>query len=590
MKRVLSALLAVCLLLAMIPAAYAAQTEAAEAADTLYALGLFKGTGTDADGKPVFDLDRAPTRAEAVTMLVRLLGKESEAKSGSWTTPFTDVAAWAKPYVGYAYANGLTTGVGKGLFGGGRPVTAAQYLTFVLRALGYESGTDFSWDTAWTLTDALGITNGQYHAGTNNSFLRADAALVSVCALGAAAKDGKTLYEAIFGEALPQTLSEKIERLSGRAPKRDTSRAKAGYGKYLDTLHLPDILGKPQYSQAEIRQMLDYSLDELRDAIYTVPDMIQYIVESGYGVDPKWEKDIHFLHGGYEWSVNKSAQGALLSDSPSCGAVSNLTRYILQDDYDEEGYVCYQTYDDRTNQANGGHVFNYYRVGGKYITFDYTSVDTGSIYANSTRCWITDSLEEIGQQILAVEQEPGFRMHTIFIERDVHRDRAAIGCGHDGKQCTFVDARHQNEIVLLYQDVAWQKSCPTFEYHPFFEQSVQISEADYPSWVFDGSSTQESEKLVYETYRPKSDGLVLCWGGRDVLPDMGFGVVRDGATAAVYWNGKKLTDYTFTVDDPAKCTVTKDENGILTFTDVRDDTMLTITGPAGPAEFRIVTK
>ena len=77
MKRVLSALLAVCLLLAMIPAAYAAQTEAAEAADTLYALGLFKGTGTDADGKPVFDLDRAPTRAEAVTMLVRLLGKES---------------------------------------------------------------------------------------------------------------------------------------------------------------------------------------------------------------------------------------------------------------------------------------------------------------------------------------------------------------------------------------------------------------------------------------------------------------------------------------------------------------------------------
>lgn len=249
-----------------------------------------------------------------------------------------------------------------------------------------------------------------------------------------------------------------------------------------------------------------------------------------------------------------------------------------------------KTYDDRTNQANGGHVFNYYRVGGKYITFDYTSVDTGSIYANSTRCWITDSLEEIGQQILAVEQEPGFRMHTIFIERDVHRDRAAIGCGHDGKQGTFVDARHQNEIVLLYQDVAWQKSCPTFEYHPFFEQSVQISEADYPSWVFDGSSTQESEKLVYETYRPKSDGLVLCWGGRDVLPDMGFGVVRDGATAAVYWNGKKLTDYTFTVADPAKCTVTKDENGILTFTDVRDDTRLTINGPAGPAEFRIVTK
>ncbi len=588
MKRVLSALLAVCLLLAMIPAAYAAQTEAAEAADTLYALGLFKGTGTDADGKPIFDLDRAPTRAEAVTMLVRLLGKESEAKSGSWTTPFTDVAAWAKPYVGYAYANGLTTGVGKGLFGGGRPVTAAQYLTFVLRALGYESGTDFSWDTAWTLTDALGITNGQYHAGTNNSFLRADAALVSVCALGAAAKDGKTLYEAIFGEALPQTLSEKIERLSGRAPKRDTSRAKAGYGKYLDTLHLPDILGKPQYSQAEIRQMLDYSLDELRDAIYTVPDMIQYIVESGYGIEPKWEDDIHFEHGGYDWSVNKSAQGALLSSCPSCGAISNLTRYILQDDYDEEGYVFWYACNKTENLPVGGHVFNYYRVGGEFVTFDYTSVEMGRI-ADGTPCWVVNDFSGIKEEVLR-EQSPDLSMHTIFVDRDPQRDHVAVSMNHAGKACLFVDARNRDHVVLLYQDEAWQKACPSFEYHPFFEEAVQISEADYPSYVFDGSSTQEVTALQYDAFVPQSNGLVLCWLGVQIVPGWGFGVVGDGDTTAVYWNKQRLTEFTFTVRDPANCTVTKDENGILTFTDVRDDTRLTINGPAGPAEFRIVTK
>ena len=588
MKRVLSALLAVCLLLAMIPAAYAAQTEAAEAADTLYALGLFKGTGTDADGKPVFDLDRAPTRAEAVTMLVRLLGKESEAKSGSWTTPFTDVAAWAKPYVGYAYANGLTTGVGKGLFGGGRPVTAAQYLTFVLRALGYESGTDFSWDTAWTLTDALGITNGQYHAGTNNSFLRADAALVSVCALGAAAKDGKTLYEAIFGEALPQTLSEKIERLSGRAPKRDTSRAKAGYGKYLDTLHLPDILGKPQYSQAEIRQMLAYSLDELRDAIYTVPDMIQYIVESGYGVEPKWEDDIHFEHGGYDWSVNKSAQGALLSSCPSCGAISNLTRYILQDDYDEEGYVFWFACNKTENLPVGGHVFNYYRVGGEFVTFDYTSVEMGRI-ADGTPCWVVNDFSGIKEEVLR-EQSPELSMHTIFVDRDPQRDHVAVSMNHAGKACLFVDARNRDHVVLLYQDEAWQKACPSFEYHPFFEEAVQISEADYPSYVFDGSSTQEVTALQYDAFVPQSNGLVLCWLGVQIVPGWGFGVVGDGDTTAVYWNKQRLTDFTFTVRDPANCTVTKGADGVLTFTNVKDNTALTITGPAGSAEFIISTR
>ena len=90
---------------------FAAKSEAQEAAQTLHDLGLFKGTGTDVSGNPIFDLNRAPTRAEAVTMLVRLLGKEDEALAGDWNTPFTDVADWAKPYVGYAYANGLTAGV-----------------------------------------------------------------------------------------------------------------------------------------------------------------------------------------------------------------------------------------------------------------------------------------------------------------------------------------------------------------------------------------------------------------------------------------------------------------------------------------------
>ena len=152
-------------------------------------------------------------------------------------------------------------------FGGSQTVTAAQFLTFTLRALGYESGKDFSWDTAWTLTDTLGITIGQYHAKTNGSFLRADAAMVSCLALGANGKTVKTLYEMIFGVKMPQALAETVDKLAGRTPKRDTSRAAAGYGKYLDTLRLPDLLGKPQYSQAEIRRMLDYSLDELRDAI-----------------------------------------------------------------------------------------------------------------------------------------------------------------------------------------------------------------------------------------------------------------------------------------------------------------------------------
>ncbi|MDD6188917.1 MAG: S-layer homology domain-containing protein [Clostridiales bacterium] len=110
-------------------------------------------------------------------MLVRLLGKEEAAQKGAWTTPFTDVPNWAKPYVGYAYANGLTEGISNTLFGSQELVTVSQYLTFVLRALGYESDRDFKWDTAWELSDKIGLTEGEYTG--EGEFLRGDLAIIS---------------------------------------------------------------------------------------------------------------------------------------------------------------------------------------------------------------------------------------------------------------------------------------------------------------------------------------------------------------------------------------------------------------------------
>ena len=178
MKRKLISLLLVLMLCAgMTVPAFATSKEATAAAEELYELGLFNGVGDNPDGTPNFALDRGLTRQEAVTLLVRLLGKEADALAGAWENQFTDVSEWAKPYVGYAFANRLTNGISATEFGSTTQVSATQYLTFVLRALGYESGKDFEWDSAWTLTDELGITVGEYNADTE--FLRGDAAIVS---------------------------------------------------------------------------------------------------------------------------------------------------------------------------------------------------------------------------------------------------------------------------------------------------------------------------------------------------------------------------------------------------------------------------
>jgi hypothetical protein len=157
----------------------------------LKALNLFQGvSSTD------FELDRSPTRTEAVIMLIRLLGKENEAKSFTGTHPFTDVPFWADSYIGYAYEKGLTKGDSETTFGAGREADAGMFLTFVLRALGYSDDEgDFEWDDPYALAAEAGVLPSGVQI---NEFWRGDVVLVSYAALEAKLSDG--------GDTLAQSL------------------------------------------------------------------------------------------------------------------------------------------------------------------------------------------------------------------------------------------------------------------------------------------------------------------------------------------------------------------------------------------------
>ena len=209
MRRILSTIVAIMLALMLMPidCGAASVDEAQTAADALNSLGLFSGTGTDAQGKPIYELDRQPTRQEAITMLVKLVGGAEESSKGGWETPFTDVDDWAKNWVGYAYAKGLTAGTSPTTFGAKDKTTAAQYLTFILKALGYDATSDFSWDNAWPLAEQVGISKGEYNAQT--SFTRGDMAVISHRALSAKMKGtDKLLRDVVFGEQVEESSFE----------------------------------------------------------------------------------------------------------------------------------------------------------------------------------------------------------------------------------------------------------------------------------------------------------------------------------------------------------------------------------------------
>ena len=212
-KKTFSALLCLCLVLSLLPAPVLAATNrielAEQRAEILRELGLFEGV-SDTN----FDLERRPSRTEALIMLVRAMGKKQEALSGNWTHPFTDVPGYADPYVGYAYTLGLTEGISDTLFGGSETAGAAVYLTFMLRALGYSDGegADFAWDDPYLLAGRVGLLP----AGVNTvEFLRADVALVTFAALSSPLKDGSGTLGEKLTEAGQFTSAQLEQALNG---------------------------------------------------------------------------------------------------------------------------------------------------------------------------------------------------------------------------------------------------------------------------------------------------------------------------------------------------------------------------------------
>lgn len=120
-------------------------------AKVLQELGLFTGTENG------YELERSSTRAEAAVMLVRVLGQEKNIQK-SENCPFQDVEPWAIPYINLLYEQKIAFGISEDYFGAADPITPAQYMTYLLRILGYlDTEGDFDWENALGEAQDLGI-------------------------------------------------------------------------------------------------------------------------------------------------------------------------------------------------------------------------------------------------------------------------------------------------------------------------------------------------------------------------------------------------------------------------------------------------
>lgn len=219
-------------------------------ATELWNRGLFLGSNGS------FNLDNPLTRAEGVVMTLRILGKATEAEGTTAPMTFTDVPDWAKPYVAYAAQNGIASGYNATTFGANDPMTAAQFLTFILRALGYTEGEDFTWSNSYDKALAIGLIGAPCHAqySRSNLFLRDNAAVICYNALFTApTKSGGLLKDTMTMPGTPSGTVPTATRTPASEPSTPTGTSPVTIttlpGIYIDYTSIQGMLvsGKATY-------------------------------------------------------------------------------------------------------------------------------------------------------------------------------------------------------------------------------------------------------------------------------------------------------------------------------------------------------
>ncbi len=218
MKKVLSLVLAIMMVMSLMTTAFAGTFEdvtdetTAKAIEALMALGVVNGY---ADG--TYKPEAVVTRAEMAKLLVEVLGNGHLA-DGSRASFKDAQGKWYEGYVAIASGLKIINGYPEGVFKGDSPVSYKEAVVMVLRALGYNDasvngGVNSYNDTAYSATASkLGILkNVTFSAG---GATRGDIAKMLYNAL-----EAKTVEINDKNQAEFIVVGEKVDKESGRITK-----------------------------------------------------------------------------------------------------------------------------------------------------------------------------------------------------------------------------------------------------------------------------------------------------------------------------------------------------------------------------------
>lgn len=368
-----------------LPAA-ATAISGSDAAETLSVLGLMNGTENG------FELERGATRAEALTMLLRLLGKEQSALQEQDACPFDD-GGWAAQRITYAWKNGLVNGVSETHFGSADSVNVRDWLTMLLRALGYSDVRgDFSWAQSIAFSDSLGLTHGEYTAA--DSLLREDMAILSYNALTVRMKfSGRTLVEQLYLDGVVSGAALRTTRLSGALSAASDKPVYSGveiHDRFAPAVFLvesfsdetelehdtPSGTGSGFFITSDgVAAMCCHQVDDAYAMRVTTLDGRRYDVTGVLFFDPLWDAAVvrvsrtdldgnpvsYFPHLELGDSDATRPGETVFLLGNSLGLVDNITNGILSNrsrNVDDPNYLCLQHSAPSAGGSSGGPLLN----------------------------------------------------------------------------------------------------------------------------------------------------------------------------------------------------------------------------------------
>ena len=147
------------------------------------------------------------TRGEGLVLMLNFLGVSAEAAKTGGEMPFTDIPDWLRPYAAYAWQHKLIAGKSTTsyYYAPNDPMTATEFITLLLRCLGYSDtgGKDFTWDKSLEKAVSLGIyTKSEQTYLAAAPFVRDKTVYACYYMLDAKTTSGKTMYDTLKGRGV----------------------------------------------------------------------------------------------------------------------------------------------------------------------------------------------------------------------------------------------------------------------------------------------------------------------------------------------------------------------------------------------------